>query len=87
MPRLYAVEPNWPGPEEPVPQPPQPELPPKKPSEPELPSPDPGRAPFPGPGPTDPGLPPPVSYKAERVRGWASSQNRAAQDNRRQQQR
>jgi hypothetical protein len=62
MPRLHAAEPNWRGPEEPVPQPPQPELPPKKPSEPELPSPDPGRAPFPGPGPTDPGLPPPVSY-------------------------
>lgn len=59
--RSYAAEPNFPGPEEPVPQPPQPELPPKKPSEPELPSPDPERAPFPGPGPTDPGFPQPVS--------------------------
>ena len=59
--RSYAAEPNFPGPEEPVPQPPQPELPPKKPSEPELPSPDPERAPFPGPGPTDPGLPQPIS--------------------------
>ncbi|HXM92281.1 MAG TPA: hypothetical protein VN974_12085 [Candidatus Dormibacteraeota bacterium] len=68
MPRVHAAEPNWPGPEEPVPQPPQPELPPKKPSEPELPSPDPGRSPFPGPGPTDPGVPPPVSYQAELAR-------------------
>jgi hypothetical protein len=59
--RSYAAEPNFPGPEEPVPQPPQPELPPKKPFEPELPSPDPERAPFPGPGPTDPGLPQPIS--------------------------
>ena len=63
MTRLYAAEPNLPGPEEPVPQPPQPELPPKTPYEPELPSPDPERAPFPGPGPTDPGLPQPVSYQ------------------------
>jgi hypothetical protein len=60
--RLYAAEPNFPGPEEPVPQPPQPELPPKEPSEPELPPSDPGRAPFPGPGPTDPEIPPPVSF-------------------------
>src|SRR5882757_7416260 len=59
---MHAAEPNFPGPEEPVPQPHQPELPPKKPSEPELPSPDPERPPFPGPGPTDPGLPEPVSY-------------------------
>jgi hypothetical protein len=66
MPRLHAAEPNWPGPEEPVPQPPQPELPPKKPSEPELPSPDPGRAPFPGPGPTDPGVPRPVAISPAR---------------------
>jgi hypothetical protein len=63
MTRFHAAEPNFPGPEEPVPQPPQPELPPKKPSEPELPSPDPGRAPL-GPGPTDPGLPQPVSFQA-----------------------
>jgi len=69
MPRLHAAEPNWPGPEEPVPQPPQPELPPKKPSEPELPSPDPGRAPFPGPGPTHPGLPPSVELLS---RGFSS---------------
>jgi hypothetical protein len=53
-----SVEPNFSGPEEPVPQPPQPELPPKKP---ELPAPDPERAPFPGRGPTDPGFPPPLS--------------------------
>jgi hypothetical protein len=66
MPRLHAAELNWPGPEEPVPQPPQPELPPKKPFEPELPSPDPGRAPFPGPGPTDPGVPPPVLSSVAR---------------------
>jgi hypothetical protein len=80
MPRLHATEPNWPGPEEPVPQPPQPELPPKKPSEPELPSPDPGRAPFPGPGPTDPGLPQPVSYSAEPFHRWARHSS-ATQEN------
>jgi hypothetical protein len=65
MPRLLFAEPNWPGPEEPVPQPPQPELPPQKPFEPEFPSPDPGRAP--GPGPTDPEVPPPVTIEAWRT--------------------
>jgi hypothetical protein len=49
MTEFFADEPNFPGPEEPVPQPPQPELPPKKPAEPELPSPDPKNPPFPGP--------------------------------------
>jgi hypothetical protein len=54
MTEFFADEPNFPGPEEPVPQPPQPELPRKEPAEPELPSPDPENPPFPGPGPTRP---------------------------------
>ena len=71
---MRAAEPNWPGPEEPTPQPAQPELPPKKPSEPEWPPPDPGNPP--GPGPTDPGAPSPLSHGSTLEFWYVDTQGR-----------